>query len=200
MAYSTFWREQLARFKTATPKSETCFWRVDIHSQLVPGIDAGVKDAQDALTCLTQLANWGIQKIITPPYISGDRYPTSIEEIRQGQQTLRVLTDKHRLSVSIEIATESLFDGFFFHLLQKKSLLSFGAKRYMLIETGFDDVLFRIQTQGYTPVLAHPERYRSTTSSKINCFSSAKWDDCFSSTGCRSADGMVQSVRSRLVF
>ena len=51
--------------------------------------------------------------------------------------------------------------------LAEGDLLAFGDKRYLLIETGWssppfglDDMLFRIQTHGYTPVLAHPERYK----------------------------------------
>ena len=47
-----------------------------------------------------------------------------------------------------------------------ESLLTFGAPRYLLFETNFltepyqlKDFIFKITTQRYQPVLAHPERY-----------------------------------------
>ncbi len=140
---------------------------VDIHSHLVPAIDDGISDSQQALTCLTQLAEWGIQKIITTPHVSGDRYPTATATLRKGQYALQTQIDDYGLPLSVSVAAEYLIDDHFVGLLQQGDLLSFGSRRYLLVETGWagapnqlSDILFRIQTYGYTPVLAHPERYR----------------------------------------
>ena len=161
------WKQLVARLTGNSPQPNHCFWSVDIHSHLIPGIDDGVKDDGQALTCLTQLAEWGIRKIITTPHINGDWYPLSGNTILSGQRRLQTLIDRHQLPLSLGVAAEYLIDDHFFDLLQKKELLTFGAKQYLLIETGWtappnqmNDILFRIQTQGYTPVLAHPERYR----------------------------------------
>ena len=161
------WKRLISYTKGNPPQPEHCFWPVDIHSHLIPGIDDGVKDDQQALACLTQLAEWGIRKIITTPHINGDWYPLSINTILKGQRRLQTLIDRHQLPLSLNVAAEYLIDDHFFELLQKKELLTFGSKQYLLLETGWtappnqmDDVLFRIQIQGYTPVLAHPERYR----------------------------------------
>ena len=138
-----------------------------MHSHLISGIDDGVKDDEQALVYLTQLAKWGIRKDIITPHINGDWYLLSINNILNGQRRLQMLIDRHQLPLSLNVAAEYLIDDHFFELLQKKELLTFGSKQYLLLETGWtappnqmDDVLFRIQIQGYTPVLAHPERYR----------------------------------------
>ncbi|GAB3993283.1 capsular polysaccharide biosynthesis protein [Spirosoma daeguense] len=167
MSYPSIWERFVSPFKGASQSDGNCFWSVDIHSHLLPGLDDGVKDTDQALTCLTQLAEWGIQKIITTPHISGDWYPNSTSTIRQMRATLEILIDKHQLPLSVEVAAEYLIDDFFFDLLQAGDLLTFGDKRYLLIEAGWawgpnniDDLIFRIQTHGYTPILAHPERYK----------------------------------------
>ncbi|WP_338870960.1 CpsB/CapC family capsule biosynthesis tyrosine phosphatase [Spirosoma sp. SC4-14] len=145
---------------------DPCFWRVDMHSHLVPGIDDGVKDEEQALACLKQLAAWGIQKVITTPHVSRDWYPTESATLRAAQATLQALAAENDLPLQIEVAAEYLLDEFFPALLTDDDLLTFGSARYLLFEVGWaaaprqlDDLLFRMQTRGYTPVLAHPERY-----------------------------------------
>ncbi len=148
------------------PTDEACFWRVDMHSHLLPGVDDGVSDPEQTLECLHQLAEWGIQRVITTPHVSRDWFPNSSDTLRQGQADLQALVDAHDLPIRIEVAAEYMLDEFFPGLLANDDLLTFGAERYVLVETGWasapqqvEDILFRIQTRGYTPVLAHPERY-----------------------------------------
>lgn len=144
-----------------------CFWQVDMHSHLLPDVDDGVTTPEQSLECLQQFADWGIRKIITTPHISRDWYPNESATLRAGQATLQALADANNLPLTMEVAAEYLIDDFFPELLEKDDLLTFGPQRYLLIETGwasapyqFSDLVFRIQTKGYTPVLAHPERYR----------------------------------------
>ncbi|MDX1903817.1 MAG: CpsB/CapC family capsule biosynthesis tyrosine phosphatase, partial [Thermonemataceae bacterium] len=66
-----------------------------------------------------------------------------------------------------EAAAEYYLDEAFLDNLQKKSeILCFGKPKYVLFETGFlsmppfiDEAIFLMQAEGYTPILAHPERY-----------------------------------------
>jgi protein-tyrosine phosphatase len=152
--------------QTLEAMTEPCFWRVDMHSHLIPGIDDGVKDPEQAVACLKQLSSWGIQKVITTPHVSRDWYPTESATLRAGQASLQALAAENNLPLQIEVAAEYLLDEFFPELLATDDLLTFGSSRYLLFEVGWaaaprqlDDLLFRIQTRGYTPVLAHPERY-----------------------------------------
>ncbi len=145
---------------------EACFWRVDMHSHLLPGVDDGVKDSDQTLACLQQMVSWGIQRIITTPHVSRDWFPNSSTLLREGQAQLQALADANDLPIQIDVAAEYMLDEFFPDLLKDNDLLTFGAERYLLIETGWaaapqhlEDLLFRIQTRGYVPVLAHPERY-----------------------------------------
>ncbi|AQG81390.1 tyrosine-protein phosphatase [Spirosoma montaniterrae] len=145
---------------------DPCFWRVDIHSHLLPGVDDGVSTTEQAVACLTQLSQWGIRKVITTPHVSRDWHPNESFVLRGGQQLLQNLADEHELGLTIEVAAEYLLDEFFIELLNAGDLLTFGRERYLLFELGWaaaprqlDDILFRMQARGYKPVLAHPERY-----------------------------------------
>lgn len=167
----SFWqtiRQAIASRSAPTTMNgaEPCFWRVDMHSHLIPDVDDGVKNSDQALACLKQLAEWGIQKVITTPHISRDWYPNESGRLRAEQTTLQELANKNGLGLTVEVAAEYLLDEFFPALLAADDLLTFGTARYLLFELGWaapphqvNDVLFQLQTRGYTPVLAHPERY-----------------------------------------
>ncbi|GAA4458839.1 capsular polysaccharide biosynthesis protein [Nibrella saemangeumensis] len=153
--------------ETAELPANPCFWQADMHSHFLPGVDDGVDTPEQALECLQQFAEWGIRTVITTPHVSRDWHPNESATLRAGQATLQTLANAHNLPLRIEVAAEYLIDDFFPELLAHNDLLTFGPQKYLLIETGwasapfqFSDLVFRIQTKGYTPVLAHPERYR----------------------------------------
>jgi protein-tyrosine phosphatase len=148
------------------PESALCFWQTDLHSHLIPGVDDGVTDPEQTVVCLRQFAEWGIKRVITTPHISQDWYPNRHETLLAGQIALQQLIRDHQLDIIIEVAAEYLVDDLFIQLLDAHALLTFGQDRYVLIETGWasapvflETILFQMQTKGYQPVLAHPERY-----------------------------------------
>lgn len=155
----------------ATPPGVTladgCFWRADMHAHLLPGVDDGVASPDEALTCLKQLAEWGVQTVIVTPHVSRDWFPDNTTELlRAGQAQLQTLSDENGVPIRIAVAAEYMLDDYFPTLLAGRDLLAFGPENYVLVETGWasaplflDEVLFRIRTAGYVPVLAHPERY-----------------------------------------
>ncbi len=171
MESETIWQRLKQRLFSAgqsSPEADTdgCFWQVDIHSHLLPGVDDGVTNWEQSLVCLRQMVEWNIRKVVTTPHVSRDWYPNKAEDLRRGQRTLQALADEHQLPLTIEVAAEYMLDDFFPDLLASGEVLGFGKERYLLVETGWasapmhlDSLLFRIQTQGFTPLLAHPERY-----------------------------------------
>ncbi len=152
---------------TGIDVSDACFWQADMHSHLLPGVDDGVTTPEQTLACLEQLAGWGIRHVVTTPHVSRDRFPDNTSaSLRTGLTDLRALVAEHNLPLHIEIAAEYMLDDFFPTLVAQTDLLTFGPERYVLIETGFVSaplhtgaMLFALQTAGYAPVLAHPERY-----------------------------------------
>lgn len=141
--------------------------QTDMHSHLIPGIDDGSPDMETSMALLLAFQELGYQKVITTPHILSGLYDNTTENIKTGLKALRTSARDRGLSIRIEAAAEYLVDPYFETLLQADDLLSFGGScRYVLIEMSFaapspqlDQVIFTLQTMGYQPILAHPERY-----------------------------------------
>jgi len=149
-----------------TQKQSTLPLLVDMHSHLLPGIDDGVKKVEETIYILKQFKNLGYKKIITTPHVMSDYYPNSNEDILSKLEETNDIIDKHNIGITLQAAAEYYLDE---TLLQRLSnheeLLSFGHK-YILFETSFlnkpvflEEAVFTMNTQGYQPILAHPERY-----------------------------------------
>lgn len=137
-----------------------------MHSHLLPDVDDGIRSAGDALTCLRQFAEWGIQHVVTTPHISQDTFPNTPTLLRTVAAELQTHIELAELPLTFNLAAEYMVDELFVKQLQQNDLLSFGTERYVLIETGWASLplqlntwLFQMQLQGYKPILAHPERY-----------------------------------------
>ncbi len=137
----------------------------DIHSHLIPGIDDGVKEMDEAIDMIKRYMALGYTKLITTPHIMSHRYPNTSAILRQGLFALKQEVRSRGLNIEIEVASEYYLDETVMHLVEKGDILTFG-KNYMLFEMSYvqplhylEDMLFEIKVAGYTPVLAHPERY-----------------------------------------
>lgn len=137
----------------------------DLHSHLIPGIDDGVKTIEDSILMAKGLSDLGYKNIVTTPHIMSDYYRNTPEIIRSGLANVRNAYKEHNIDINIEAAAEYYVDYDFTSKIEKEELLTFG-KKYILIECSFieppkglTDAIFQLQTNGYKPILAHPERY-----------------------------------------
>lgn len=138
---------------------------VDLHSHLIPGIDDGAKDLETSLLLIKELKALGYKKLITTPHIS-DMFPNSSRTILEGYRILKEELSKQNIQIELEIGAEYYADEQFEILLESNDILSFGKERYLLFELSYftppqdiDNLIYDIKLKGYTPVLAHPERY-----------------------------------------
>ena len=148
------------------PKKRTLPLLVDIHSHLLPGLDDGVKSIDETVYILKVLQKIGYKKIITTPHVMSDHYPNTEEGIVSKLEETIDLLSEHKINIKLEAAAEYYLDeNLLDKLSKKKKLLTFG-KDYLLFETSFynkpaflEEAVFIMNTQGYQPILAHPERY-----------------------------------------
>ncbi|SFF23525.1 tyrosine-protein phosphatase [Thermoflexibacter ruber] len=141
--------------------------QVDMHSHLLPGIDDGAKDFEHSIQLIQSFVAMGYKKLITTPHIMSDFYTNTPEIILDKLDKLNDIIKNLHIAIEIEAAAEYYLDeGFITKLERKEPLLAFGKHKYLLFETSymnasphFDYAVFLMQSQGYKPVLAHPERY-----------------------------------------
>jgi len=138
----------------------------DIHSHLLPGIDDGVKTIEDSIEVIQHLSSLGFKKIITTPHIMSDYYKNTPKIIRSKLIEVKSALIKANLQIEIEAAAEYYLDeNFYKSVIENEELLTFGSN-YILFETSFaveplllKEIIFRLNSSGYKPVFAHPERY-----------------------------------------
>lgn len=140
--------------------------KTDIHSHLIPGIDDGSPDMETTISLLKKFIDLGYQKVITTPHIMSDYYRNTPEIINKGLDLVRKEIDAQKLPIEIHAAAEYNLEPNFVSLLKEKKILSFGSQNYVLFELSFfeeppnlSETIWLIRDQGYTPVLAHVERY-----------------------------------------
>ncbi|MDQ3536515.1 MAG: capsular biosynthesis protein [Bacteroidota bacterium] len=138
----------------------------DIHSHLLPGIDDGVQDLEQAVFAIKQMHLIGYKKFITTPHVMNDFFPNNARTIKEKLNELKAELKFLEIPVQVEAAAEYYLDDYLLYLLDlKDEILTFGDS-YILFETSFinepaylREALFKINSIGLKPVLAHPERY-----------------------------------------
>lgn len=154
-------------FRKKTPDLQTgAELKADMHSHLIPGIDDGSPDLATSIQLIRTLNEMGYSRLITTPHVMQGVYSNTSARIREGAEELREELARQAIPVEIEAAAEYFTDLHFEKLVEEDDVLCFGAERYVLIEMSFvapspnlEKVIFNLQTNGYQPVLAHPERY-----------------------------------------
>lgn len=141
------------------------FLKVDFHSHLIPGIDDGAKDYDEALFLIKELYSLGIQKFITTPHVMSDYYKNTPQIIHDGLYKLKNEAQANNIPVTIEAAAEYMVDDGLEEKMKNKEILHFG-QDYVLIELStltppyhLKKIVFDLQIEGYKVILAHPERY-----------------------------------------
>lgn len=160
------WIKQLfSKEKVLPPADLGVILTVDVHSHLIPGIDDGSKDMEDSIAMIRRFVELGYKKIITTPHVMSDYYKNSPDTILDGLKALRLELEKQYISIEIEAAAEYYLDENLEEKIELQQILSFG-DGYVLFELPFmseppnlADIIFKFQTNGYKPILAHPERY-----------------------------------------
>jgi protein-tyrosine phosphatase len=139
---------------------------VDLHSHLIPSIDDGSKSMEESLTLLRGMEALGYEKVITTPHIMFDAYKNTPKMIKDGLTSLRQSAKFEGIEVEIEAAAEYYLDEGFYDHLHCDDVMSIKGK-YILFETSYvskplqlEELIFQIGAAGYTPLMAHPERYR----------------------------------------
>lgn len=159
---------------------------IDIHNHLLPGIDDGAPELQDSLALITKFGEMGVKNFIATPHIMNDYYPNTPETVRNALQKLKqALKETGTNDVNIKAAAEYMMDQSFLELLEKEDLLCLH-KDLALVEISYfqppinlNEILFKLQTKKYKPVLAHPERYAYFHSKQLDKYTDLKLRGCY---------------------
>lgn len=141
--------------------ADTGFFKgfVDSHSHILPGVDDGIKTIEESLEVLAHFGSLGVKKVrLTPHVMNGVEH---WEDVLQAFDTLR---RRYTGEIVLELGAEYMLDSGFQERLERGLQPLYGD--CVLVETSYfsppnnlDELLYNVSLAGYTPVIAHPERY-----------------------------------------
>jgi tyrosine-protein phosphatase YwqE len=159
------WLKSLFSSSEPLEPADLSVLKADMHSHLIPAIDDGSKSLEDSLEMIRKFKALGYQKLITTPHVMSDFYKNDPESILGGLEKLKQYLEEQAVDIRMEAAAEYYLDERLQELVEAENLLTFGDKQ-VLFELPFiaeppnlKQVIFEMQTRGYKPILAHPERY-----------------------------------------
>ncbi len=141
------------------------FYCTDVHCHILPGVDHGSPDIETSLLLIEKELEMGINKIVTTSHVTGGVAENSPATLRPAFDLLKNAVEDKGLQVELMLSAEYRIDDLFLSQLENKELLPF-PNDHLLVENSFqqeilgmDDLMFNLQLKGFTPILAHPERY-----------------------------------------
>lgn len=143
---------------------------IDFHNHLIPAVDDGAADLAQARDALAKLVEQGVHTVVTTPHLAAslcdraDALDARLAEIGAGWDRLRALAAAEFPALRLERGAEVMLDTPLPDLRDPRTRLagtSFALVEFpqMLIPVNADQPLFHLKRQGWTPVIAHPERY-----------------------------------------
>ena len=142
---------------------------IDIHVHILPEMDDGARDREDALAMADMAYSSGVNRLVALCHANfpGQDREHLLTRYWQKFEELKEQLRKERIPLEIIPGMELWSDGNLPKLLKEGRLLTLNGSRNPLIEFDFEIPAYRIYEDvdllleaGYTPVIAHPERYR----------------------------------------
>lgn len=142
---------------------------VDVHAHILPQLDDGPVDIEQSIEIIKEMYAMGYRKIVATPHVMTGYYNNTSEDILQSLNALKNVLKQRNIPIELQAAAEYYLEDELFRLIERQEVLTFGgSKKYLLFEASFVtkasyilEAVIKIKQAGYTPVLAHPERYVS---------------------------------------
>ena len=143
---------------------------LDIHCHLMPAIDDGAKDEEDALNLVQCAVDDGIKRIVITPHLHLGRYENYLSKLQKEFTKFNKKVMSKDIDVELAFAAEIRFDSGILKLLSHGDLPCYGTyngSKYLLLEMphnhipeGMLPLIKYLESKKIIPVIAHPERNR----------------------------------------
>ena len=139
----------------------------DLHSHILYGIDDGSKTIEESIVLLKKMEKAGTKELIlTPHYIENSKYNANNRSKEALFRQLKKKAKEEKINIDLYLGNEVFFSNNMIELIKKGEIKTLNKSKYLLFEfpmTRFYnnslEVINQLVSNGYIPVLAHPERY-----------------------------------------
>ncbi len=139
---------------------------IDMHSHILPGMDDGSRSMEQTLRMLGIAVEEGITTMVATPHnMPGKGCPPG-NVVRRNVEELRRVIEKEGIPMEIVVGTEYYYREEVLDVLDSEDVVTLGDSDCVLVEfepmaerNYIRNALRNILGLGYTPVVAHVERY-----------------------------------------
>lgn len=146
---------------------------IDMHTHILPGVDNGARDMDEAIKMIhTEIKN-GVKTIVLTPHIStksivGNNKKIILDRFHQ-------LCDATKdLDCRLLLGAEIFYTPGILNRLNSNELFTINRTKYVLLEFNIvfenediDEIAYDFVASGYKPIISHAERYPYITLEKI---------------------------------
>jgi protein-tyrosine phosphatase len=138
---------------------------IDLHTHILPGLDDGASDMDEALSILRAMAAEGITKVVATPHVIPGGYDNGGRVIADAVGFLQKHADAEDITIEIVTGAENYITPDLPERIARDPALVIAGGPFVLAELPMGEippytegVLHRMVASGLQPIIAHPER------------------------------------------
>ena len=144
---------------------------IDIHNHILVGLDDGSKSKEETVALLKQAKEEGVTDIIATPHHLSPQFDNYYEEIKPKLDEVLHIDELNEVGIHIYPGQEVRISDQILPQLENNQIIGLNHSKYLLIELPSEHVphytgrlFFELQSKGYVPIIAHPERNKEISS------------------------------------
>ena len=138
---------------------------IDIHSHILPFVDDGSASLEKSFALIKEEVENGIDRIVLTPHYKSGHYETKPEKIKEVFEFFKNQVYEKISGVKLFLGQEVYVDESVYNKIKNVNLITINDTNCILIEFNFFDetdiqnYVYNIIKLGFTPIIAHIERY-----------------------------------------
>lgn len=139
---------------------------IDIHSHIIPKIDDGSKSMEETYEILKQAKEAGFTSIISTSHYIEEYQETNSDTRHAWVEAMNKLLQEEQIDLTLYSGAEIYVTPNMVELIKQEKACTLADSKYVLFELPMntniqylDELIFKLQGAGFSPIIAHPERY-----------------------------------------
>ena len=153
------------RFLLITGKGCAMKGFADIHTHILPGVDDGAADLEQALQMVRMAYQEGTRALFLTPHYQGTYFNGTKQSMETAFSEFSQTVAAEVPQMQVYLGSELCFEVELTEKLQRREACTLGNSRYILLEFPFELLRFQMISGitelvrcGYVPIIAHVER------------------------------------------
>lgn len=141
---------------------------IDMHNHILVGVDDGPQNINEAIELLKQAKGEGVTDIVVTPHHLHTKYSNDIERVKIKLNELKNNPEIKELELRLYAGQEIRITDQIIEGIKNGEIEGINESRYLLIEFPSNEIpyytnqlFYELQTMGYMPIIAHPERNKA---------------------------------------